>query len=213
MTHDDSDGDDPGRARQPGLLPRLLDRTRRLRAQKPPDALDLAAGDPALRAAVLRSRKLLHRRALVAAAAGATPIPGLDWAVDAALLSRLVPQINVEFGLSAEQLAQLEPSAREDVQKAVGVVGSMLIGRLITKDLVLKAARTVGLRLTTQQASKYVPFAGQAVAALIGYSAIRYLGDEHIRDCVRVARMVKLKLPAPLPALPAPRQPPPLRLR
>jgi uncharacterized protein (DUF697 family) len=52
-----------------------------------------------LTGAVQHSRKLLHRRALVAAAASAVPVPGLDWAVDAALLSRLIPQINAEFGL------------------------------------------------------------------------------------------------------------------
>ncbi len=35
------------------------------------------------------ARKLLHRRALVGAAASSLPIPGLDWLVDAALLARL----------------------------------------------------------------------------------------------------------------------------
>ena len=135
------------------------------------------------------------------------PIPGLDWAVDAALLSRLVPQINAEFGLSPQQIDQLSPSSREDVQKAVGVVGSMLVGKFVTKDLLWKAAQTVGLRLTTQQASKYVPFAGQAVSAALGYSAIRLLGEQHMLDCVRVARLAKvapppLLSPATVPLLP-----------
>jgi hypothetical protein len=40
-----------------------------------------------------------------------------------------------------------------------------------------------------------VPFAGQAVSALIGYLGIRYLGEEHIRDCVEVCRQAQLKLP------------------
>lgn len=159
-------------------------------------ALNLAAGDPALIAAVKRSRKLLNRRALVAAAASAVPVPGLDWAVDAALLSRLVPAINAEFGLTPAQLDKLTPHKREQVQKAVALVGSVLIGRLITKDLVLRAARTVGVRMTTKQAAKYVPLAGQAVAAVMGYTAIRYLGEEHIKDCVRVAQAVRLALPA-----------------
>lgn len=76
------------------------------------------------------------------------PVPGLDWAVDAALLSRLIPQINAEFGLTAEQIDQLDPKKREQVQKAVGLVGSVLIGKLITRELVLRATQTVGLRLT-----------------------------------------------------------------
>lgn len=157
----------------------------------------MAAGNPALAAAVQRSRKLLHKRALVAAAASAVPVPGLDWAVDAALLSRLLPQINAEFGLSAQQIDQLDPHKREQVQKAVGLVGSVLIGKLVTRELVLRATQTVGLRLTTKQVAKYVPLAGQAVAATIGYATLRYLGEQHLRDCVRVVQEANLQLPAP----------------
>ncbi|MES2610497.1 MAG: hypothetical protein V4679_09690 [Pseudomonadota bacterium] len=162
-----------------------------------PTAQTMAADDPALAAAVQRSRRLLHRRALVAAAASTVPVPGLDWAVDAALLSRLLPQISSEFGLSAQQLDQLDPEKREKVQKAVGLVGSVLIGKLITRELVIRATQTVGLRLTTKQLAKYVPLAGQAVSAAIGYATLRYLGEQHMQDCVRVAREAQLQLPAP----------------
>ena len=160
-------------------------------------AAQLAAGNDVLLAAVRRSRKLLHRRALVAAAASALPVPGLDWAVDAALLSRIIPEINAEFGLTPAQINRMEPAQRDQVQKAVAIVGSMLVGKLITKDLVLKAAKTIGLRLTTQQAVKYVPLAGQAISAMIGYAAIRHLGEEHLKDCVRVAQTMAGLLPAP----------------
>ena len=165
----------------------------------PTSSLKMAASDPALKAAVQRSRKLLHKRALVAAAASTVPLPGLDWAVDAALLSRLLPQINADFGLSAQQIDQLDPHKREQVQKAVSLVGSVLIGKLVTRELVLRATQTVGLRLTTKQAAKYVPLAGQAVAATIGYATLRYLGEQHLRDCVRVVQQAQLQLPAPAP--------------
>lgn len=161
-----------------------------------PTALELAGHNPHLANAVRRSRKLLHRRALVAAAASAVPVPGFDWAVDAALLSRLIPRINAEFGLTAEQIDRLGPGQRERVQKAVNLVGSVLIGKLITRDLVLKAAQMIGLRLTAAQAAKFVPLAGQAVAATVGYAALRYLGEEHIKDCVRVAGIAGV-LPPP----------------
>ncbi|MDP3412967.1 MAG: hypothetical protein Q8S16_07190, partial [Polaromonas sp.] len=149
-----------------------------------PTALQMAADDAALAAAVTRSRKLLHKRAVVAAAASAVPVPGLDWAVDAAMLSRLIPEINKEFGLTPQQLDQLDPTKREQVQKAVTVVGSVLIGKFISRDLILKAATKIGMRLTTKQLAKYVPFAGQIVAASVGYAAIRYLGEEHMKDCI-----------------------------
>ncbi len=106
--------------------------------------------------------------------------------VDAALLSNLIPKINFAFGLAEHQIAALDPSKRERIQQAVAIVGAMLIGRFITKDLLLRTAKTIGVRLTAQQAVKFVPLAGQALSALISYSAIRYLGEQHLRDCVRV---------------------------
>jgi uncharacterized protein (DUF697 family) len=160
-------------------------------------SLQLAGGDPTLLAAIQRARKLLNRRALVGAAASAVPVPGVDWLVDAALLSKLIPSINAEFGLTPEQLDRLPRRKREQVEKAVGVVGSLVIGKFITRDLVIKVAAAVGRRLTVKQAVKYVPLAGQAISALIGYAAIRYLGEEHIRDCVEVCKQAQLKLPAP----------------
>lgn len=166
-----------------------------------PSSLQMAAGNPALVAAVKRSRQILHRRALVAAAASAVPVPGLDWAVDAALLSRLLPQISAEFGLSAAQIDSLDPKKREQVQKAVGLVGSVLIGKLVTRELVMRATQTVGVRLTTKQVAKYVPLAGQAVAATLGYATLRYLGEQHLQDCVRVVQQAQLQLPEPPPQL------------
>lgn len=164
-----------------------------------PSSTELAAGDPALLAAIERARKLLKRRALTGAAASAVPVPGLDWLVDAALLSELLPAINAEFGLTPQQLDLLPKSKREQVQKAVSVVGSMLVGKFITRDLVIRAAAIVGKRLTAKQAAKFVPIAGQALSALIGYSALRYLGEEHIRDCVQVCQSAGLALPTEQP--------------
>jgi len=160
-----------------------------------PTALNMALDDPHMQAAVKRSSKLLHKRALLAGAASAIPVPGLDWAVDAAMLSKLIPEINKEFGLTPEQLDSLNPLKREQVQKAVTLVGSVLIGKLISRDLVIKAATKIGMRLTTKQLAKYVPFAGQIVAATVGYAAIRYLGEEHMKDCIRVAQKAELDVP------------------
>ena len=160
-----------------------------------PTALNLAADDAALLEAVKRSRKLLNKRAMVAAAASAMPVPGLDWAVDAAMLSKLIPEINKEFGLTPRQLDRLDPKKRDQVQKAVTLVGSVLIGKLISRELVIQAATKIGMRLTTKQLAKYVPFAGQIVSAAVGYAAIRYLGEAHMKDCIRVARQAQLEIP------------------
>jgi uncharacterized protein (DUF697 family) len=165
-----------------------------------PTALQLAAGDAAVEARVRECRRLLGRRALMGAAASAIPLPGLDWAVDAALLTSLLPEINAQFGLTPHQLARLPIQQRHEVERAASVVGSVVIGRLVTRELVIRVAKTVGVRMSAAQAAKYVPLAGQAVAAMLGYAALRYLGEEHIKDCVRVVREVRLALPAPTSA-------------
>ena len=162
---------------------------------KVPTAHELAGGDSDLEAAIDRSRSLLHRRALLAAAAGTVPLPGLDWAVDAALLSRLIPQINEQFGLTPAQIDRLTPHKREQVQKAVSMVGSVLIGKLVTRELVMRATRMIGVRLTARQAAKLVPLAGQAVSAALGYATLRFLGEQHVRDCIEVVRQAQLALP------------------
>ena len=168
----------------------------RTRKPKAPPA-PLPPASPEAQAAALRARKLLNKRAVVAAVASAVPVPGLDWAVDAALLSRVLPQISAEFGLSHEQLDLLDPKKREQVQKAVTVVGSVVIGKLVTRELALKAASGLGVRMTTRQLSKYIPLAGQVVAATLGYATVRFLGEQHIRDCMRVAHEAQLQLPTP----------------
>ena len=159
-----------------------------------------ALDDPQLQQAAQRARRLLNRRALVGAAASVVPLPGVDWLVDAALLSRLIPAISAEFGLTAEQIDALPARKRDEVQKAVSVVGSMVIGKFITRDLVIRASAAVGRRLTVKRAARYVPLAGQAISAAIGYAALRYLGEQHIRDCMEVCRRAHLRLPAPASA-------------
>ena len=123
------------------------------------------------------------------------PVPGLDWVTDVGVLVQLLPEINHAFGLTPEQIARLAPDRRLVVYKAISAGGGMLVGRIVTRDLTLKVLKMVGVRLTAQQAAKFVPIAGQAVSAVLTYSALRYVCEQHIRQCMAVAR--QLQLPAP----------------
>lgn len=151
---------------------------------------------PELEATVRRCRKLVSQRALLAAGVAAVPIPGIDWVTDVGILVRLLPQINEAFGLTPQQVERLSPERRLVVYKALSAGGSLVIGRVVTRGLVLQLLKLVGVRLTTQQAAKYVPLAGQAVSAALTYTALRYVCEQHIRQCAEVARL--LALPAPV---------------
>jgi len=73
----------------------------------------------------------------------------------------------------------------------------MLIGKLVTRELVIHALKLVGVRLTTKQAAKYVPIAGQAISAALTYSALRYVCEQHIGQCVAVSKQLLLVAPQP----------------
>ena len=141
-------------------------------------------------------RRLVTRRALVGAGVALVPIPGVDWVTDVAILVKLIPEINRAFGLTPEQVERLSPDRRVVVYKAISAGGSMLVGRLITREVVMYALRLVGVRLTTQQAAKFVPVAGQAVSALLTFSALKYVCEQHIRQCMDVSRQLALPTPA-----------------
>ena len=142
-----------------------------------------------------RCRKLVTKRALMAAGVALLPIPGIDWVTDIGVLASLLPAINAAFGLSPEQIERLAPDRRVVVYKAISAGGGLLVGRLVTRDLVLRLVRVAGVRLTAQQAAKFVPIAGQVVSAALTVSALKLVCEMHIRQCMAVAR--QLQLPAP----------------
>ncbi|HEU5294290.1 MAG TPA: hypothetical protein VFU71_05850 [Burkholderiaceae bacterium] len=146
-------------------------------------------------AAARQSRRLVTQRALLAAGVAAVPVPGIDWLTDVGVLLKVIPEINEKFGLTPEQIERLAPDRRVAVFKAISAGGSVLIGRLVTRDLLLVVLKTVGIRLTTQQAAKWVPIAGQAVSAALTFSALKYVCEQHIKQCIEVSR--QLALPAP----------------
>lgn len=132
-------------------------------------------------------RKLATRRALISAGASVVPIPGVDVAVDISVLMSMIEDINAAFGLTPEQIDRLAPRRKVFAYKAVMTVGSALVGRVVTRELVIRVLKTVGVRLTAKQVARTVPIAGQVVAASLSFAALKYLGDRHIQDCVQVA--------------------------
>lgn len=144
-----------------------------------------------IEAAKKRSRARLTRTAAIASAASVIPLPGIDIAVDAGALIKLIPEINREFGLTPQQIEQLSPNKQLIIYKAIVAVGGAMIGKLITRELAIEALKAVGVRLTVKQVAKYVPIAGQALSAAIGFAAMQYVGRQHIHECARVVELVR----------------------
>lgn len=135
-----------------------------------------------------RCRRLVRRRAAMSAGVAAVPIPGMDVAADLRLFTMLIDDVNREFGLSADQIDRLQPKFRLIAYEAAISIGGMLVGKVITKELVLTLVRRSGVKLLARQATKIVPLAGQAASAAIGFFAFRQIGYQHVDACAKVAQ-------------------------
>jgi uncharacterized protein (DUF697 family) len=145
-------------------------------------------------------RKLVTNRSLVSAGAAVVPIPGADLVADIGLLTTLLPEISKRFDLDHEQVARLEPHLAQRVLVLASSMGNNVIGKAITKRIVIAMLRRVGIRVATASVAKYVPILGSAVAATISFGAMKLVGNAHIDDCYRTAAALIAspeRLPAP----------------
>jgi len=137
-----------------------------------------------------RCRRLVRKRALLSAGVSALPVPGLDVVTDLRLFSLLIDDINEEFGLSPAQIDRLKPEMRMIVYEAAMGVGGILVGKLITREVMVKLLQRTGLRSMARQAGKFVPLVGQTVSAAIGFAVFRQIGYQHVDACAEVAQEV-----------------------
>lgn len=137
-----------------------------------------------------RCRGLVRKRAAISAGVSVIPVPGVDIVADLSSFAVMVEEINQAFGLSPEQIDRLQPRMRIAVYQAVAAIGGTLVGKLVTKELVLKVLQKSGAKLAAKSAAKIVPLAGQVASAAIGFALFRQMGYQHVEACTRVARDV-----------------------
>lgn len=135
-----------------------------------------------------RCLALVKKRAAMSAAVAAVPVPGLDILADITGFAALVDQVNQEFGLSQQHIERLHPRLRVIAYKAAASVGGMLVGKLVTRGLVLRLFKRVAGRMAVKTTTRMVPLAGQIAAAAIGYMLFKRMGEQHVEACAKVAR-------------------------
>lgn len=134
-----------------------------------------------------KCRRLVMRRAAISAGVAAVPIPGLDIATDIGMLTRLIDDINAEFGLTPEQIERLQPRLRLVAYEMIVGMGSVLVGKVVTRELVAGLLRRAGMKLLVKYSAKVVPLAGQVASAALGFTAFRSIGYQHIDACADIA--------------------------
>ena len=133
-------------------------------------------------------RSLVTRRSLMSAGVAVISVPGADVVADVGLLTTLLPTISERFGLDHEQVAKLEPHLAQKVLVVASGMGNTVIGRMVTKKLVVRLLQRVGIRVATASVAKYVPVMGSLLAAGISFGAMKMVGNSYIDDCCETAR-------------------------
>ena len=137
-----------------------------------------------------RCRAIVRKRAAFSAGVSVIPLPGVDVVADLSSFAVMVEEINQAFGLAPEQIDRLQPRMRIAAYQAVAALGGTLVGKLVTKELVLKVLQKSGAKLAAKSAAKIVPLAGQVASAAIGFALFRQMGYQHVEACTRVVREV-----------------------
>ena len=130
---------------------------------------------------------MVTTRAGLSGAAAVIPVPGADVGADITLLIEMIPNINRKFGLSAEQIDDLDPKIKQLIFVTVTSIGSQMIGKAITKQLIVQVLKRIGIRIAAKSIAKWIPILGQAVAATISFGAMKLVGNSHVDDCYHVA--------------------------
>ena len=133
-------------------------------------------------------KSMVTTRAGLSAGAAIVPVPGADIGADVMLLLEMIPMINRKFGLAPEQIDHLDPQIKKLILVAATSIGSEMIGKLLTKEIILQVLKRLGIRVASKQVAKYIPIVGQAVAARISFGAMKMVGNSHVDDCFEVAK-------------------------
>jgi len=73
---------------------------------------------------------------------------------DFTLLTTLLPKISGRFGLDRAQVEKLDPHLAQQVLVIASGRGDNVIGRMITKKLVIRLLQGIGVRVTTVSVAK-----------------------------------------------------------
>lgn len=133
--------------------------------------------------------ELVNKQAKLSAGAAIVPVPMLDVAVDAGLLTKLLPEISERFGLvdSSKTVNLNNQTNFEQYKDRVVEFAGLVVSRSIAK----KTFQGFGSRIIAKQVTKFIPFGGQIVAGTIGYLMFKKIANAHIEECYQIAKKLQ----------------------
>ncbi len=136
-------------------------------------------------------QKMVKKRAKFSAGAAIIPVPFVDIAIDAGILTQLLPEISARFGLISEPGSAIDLDAREVHWNEMKNRAVDFAGLMATRGVVKKTVQSYGGRIVAKQVTKFIPLGGQIVAATMGYMIFKKIANDHINECYKLAKSIQ----------------------
>ncbi len=138
-------------------------------------------------------KKLVKSRAKYSAGVAIVPVPFFDVAVDAGMLTQLLPDISERFGLLEDRKGAIDLASREVHWKELKNRTVDFAGLMATRGIVKKTIQGFGGRIAAKQVTKFIPLGGQLVAATMGYTIFKKIANDHVEECYKLAKEIQTK--------------------
>ena len=136
---------------------------------------------------------MVKRRARVSAGVAIVPVPFFDVAVDASMLTMLLPEISERFGLLKDRQGAVDLESRAVHWKELKNRTIDFAGLMATRGIVKKTVQGFGGRIAAKQVTKFIPLGGQLVAGTMGYMIFKKIATDHINQCYNLAKDIQQK--------------------
>lgn len=136
---------------------------------------------------------MVKRRARVSAGVAIVPVPFFDVAVDASMLTMLLPEISERFGLLKDRQGAVDLESRAVHWKELKNRTIDFAGLMATRGIVKKTVQGFGGRIAAKQVTKFIPLGGQLVAGTMGYMIFKKIATDHINECYNLAKNIQQK--------------------
>ncbi|WP_299186388.1 hypothetical protein [uncultured Psychrobacter sp.] len=138
-------------------------------------------------------KQLVKKRAKYSAGVAVVPVPFFDVAVDAGMLTQLLPEISERFGLIEGRESAVDLDSRAIHWGALKDRTVDFAGLMATRGIVKKTIQGFGGRIAAKQVTKFIPLGGQMVAATMGYMIFKKIANDHIDECYKLAKDIQKK--------------------
>lgn len=161
-----------------------------MKIDKIPDSIDPNLNLEQVRADCL---ELVKKRSYVSAGVAVIPVPFLDVVIDVGILSVLIPEINVRFGLSPEQISVFDPATKTVHWNELRKRGFEFSGLVLARTAAKASLNNIAAKVLTKQVIKFIPLGGSIIAASLGYVVMKKVAEAHVEESYKLAKSIQQK--------------------